>query len=124
MKNTIAFILLLQLTLLPAYAQEDNLRVSPKTCVALKKGKVCYQSIRIRFSAASADDYCLISSESIEPLQCWSGKSDMEMVYRFASDKDIDFTIIDKNKQTVANARVTLVWVYKQTRKKNRWRLF
>ena len=124
MKTTIALVFLMQFAMMPAHAQESELRVTPKTCVALKKGQVCYQSIRIRFSTSTDDDFCLMSSEATEPLQCWSNENDIELVYGFASGKDIEFTMVNKYEQAIAKARVTLVWVYKQSRKKNRWRLF
>lgn len=105
-------------------AQEAVLEVNPKKCIALRKGQVCYQTVKIQFDNPSNSDFCLVMNELPEPLQCWSDSRKAEYSYRIASDSDVEFRMIDRQEQTIATARVSIAWVYKQTRKRYRWRLF
>jgi len=108
----------------PSYGQGNQLRLTPSKCVALKKGQVCYQSIRIRYESLDTQNYCLTVSNQDGPLQCWSSVDLIDYRYRFASKNDLEFKIIDLNEKILATANFNIAWVYKQSRKRNRWRLF
>jgi len=106
------------------WAQESALKITPSKCVALKKGRICYQSLRIQFTPSTTSDFCLKVSDQSEPLECWSNSKAVDFKYRFASSTDLTFEIIDMSNQTLSSATFAVAWVYKQSRKKNRWRLF
>lgn len=104
--------------------QENVLKITPNKCIALKKGQICYQSLRIQFTPATTSEFCLKVSNQSEPLECWSGNEPVEFQYRFASRTDLTFEFIDMRKQIMASATFDVAWVYKHSRKRNRWRLF
>ncbi len=111
-------------TTVHAHSQQAELSVTPKKCVAFKKGQICYQTIRIKFKALVKSDFCLTVDDQPEPLQCWKDSDIASFSYRLASTSGVEFKMVDTNKQTLATARISVAWVYKESRTKNRWRLF
>jgi len=120
----ITLVLLTMLFVSQSHAQDNKLRVTPSKCVALKKGQICYQSIRIRYESLEVRDYCLTVSNRSDPLQCWSDTDMIDYRYRFASSEALEFKIIDANGTPLASANFNVAWVYKQSKIRNRWRLF
>lgn len=118
-------ILLLCILVIPSVkASEVQLTVTPDKCVALRKGQTCYQTLRIEFTASDIGDYCLRIAGQSTTLQCWSGTKSAEYRYELAASRAADFEVIDASQSAVASARVTISWVYKQSRSRSRWRLF
>jgi len=107
-----------------ANAQDAELVVTPKKCVAVRKGNTCYQSVVLSYSASNKADVCLVLEGRDEPLACWNNVADIEFRYRVATDEGAWFHIIDEDEFILASARINVAWVYKSTRKRNRWRLF
>jgi len=108
----------------PALAEETELTITPNKCVALRKGQTCYQSIVVRYNAPDKSDLCLVRDDLTEPLVCWKNITNVEYSYRFVSDKSVWFRIVGVDQTSKASARVNVSWVYKRSRKRNRWRLF
>lgn len=118
-------ILLVCILFIPSVkANEVRLTVTPDKCVALRKGQTCYQTIRIKLTTSNMGDYCIRIAEQATKLQCWNGITSAEYRYELAASRAIDFEVIDTNQSAVASARVTISWVYKQSRSRSRWRLF
>lgn len=118
-------ILLLCILVTPSVnASEVKLTVTPDKCVALRKGQTCYQTLRIKFTSSNIGDYCLGIAGQSKTLQCWSRITSAEYRYELAASEAADFEVIDANQSAVASAKVTISWVYKQTRSRSRWRLF
>lgn len=105
-------------------ADMAQLTVTPDKCVALRKGQVCYQKLRFSFSAASKGNYCLLAGSQSEPLHCWRNESEGGFVHRHSADSAVDFSLVNAQRVPVASTTVTVAWVYKKSRKRNRWRLF
>ncbi len=105
-------------------AEEAKLTIKPKKCVALKKGQICYQTLRFKFESSARGQFCLFARGQDSPLTCWNGQTKMEYRYRMASANDVDYHVNDANGKPVATASVNVAWVYKNSRKRNRWRLF
>lgn len=112
------------LTAANASAQESGLNITPKRCIALKKGQVCYQSLRIQYETTEKSDFCLVVSKQSQPLKCWRDTNFAEYRYRFASNQNLDFSVTDLDGETLSKESVTVAWVYKKSRKRYRWRLF
>lgn len=123
MRIVIAFMLWM-FAVTNAHSQQASLSVAPNKCVALKKGQTCYQSILIQIKITGKSDFCLTVNEQLEPLQCWSDSEVAEFRYSLASSSGVEFKVIDSNKDPLATGQVTVAWVYKRPRKRNRWRLF
>jgi len=107
-----------------AVAEAAVLTVTPSKCVALRKGNTCYQSIVVRFAAEKDSDICLIRDGVAEPLACWEKVASIEYSYKLATDSSVMFHMVDAQQLTIASALVNVAWVYKKSRKRNRWRLF
>jgi hypothetical protein len=120
------FILLIAglLTVPTVKANDTSLSITPDKCVALRKGQVCYQTLRIKFIASTIGDYCLKIVDQPTPLQCWKQVNAADHRHALASNQAVEFEVVDDDLSTVATARVTIAWVYKQSRSRNRWRLF
>ncbi len=107
-----------------AVAKDSILSVVPNKCVALRKGQVCYQTVKFQFQGVSPADYCLVSNRQSEPLRCWTTASSGEYIHKLASDAEVQFQLLKSDLTVVAETKVTIAWVYKQSRSRSRWRLF
>lgn len=102
---------------------DTMLSVKPNKCVAMNKGQLCYQKLRFTFTAP-AGDYCLVSESQKTPLRCWQSVQSGQAVVPFQSDSTQQYQLIDGNLEPVASTSVIVAWVYRKSRKRNRWRLF
>lgn len=107
-----------------ALAEQGLLSAKPNKCVALRKGQVCYQRIRLQFKSMAQGDYCLLADRELTPLRCWTRVSEGKYEYQLASDSEVKFHLLDSASNTVASTQVTVAWVYKKSRKRSTWRLF
>lgn len=105
-------------------AADAVLTVTPDKCVALRKGQVCYQNLRLTFETSRQGDFCLFAADQAQPLQCFSGVSSGEVIYPFASEQAMEFNLTNAESMVLARAEITIAWVYKKSRNRNRWRLF
>lgn len=123
-KSVFALLVAGLLAIPSANASDASLLVTPDKCVALRKGQTCYQTIRIKFITSTIGDYCLKQVGQPTPLQCWKKVNKAEHRYSLAASEAVEFEVADSELATVATAKVTVAWVYKQTRSRSRWRLF
>jgi len=107
-----------------ATADVSELTAKPNKCVALRKGKTCYETIVLLYTATQKSDFCLMLDGEDDPLACWTDTAQAQYRYRLASSTSLEFRIIDSEQAPLAHATVRVVWVYRQPRKRNRWRLF
>jgi len=107
-----------------AVAEDTKLTIKPNKCVALRKGEKCYQSVVLNYSAARKSDVCLIRDDEVNPLICWKNTASAKYRYRIAASKSFWFRIVDSDQSDLASVQFNVAWVYKQSRKRNRWRLF
>jgi len=124
------------LILLPALvsAQEDSFKratitiinVSPEQCVALNKGQVCYQTVTLKWEASTVADYCVHSSQDIEPLACWQNQHEGLLTREIASQDSVVFSLNKTpSNEKLADVTMRVAWVYEQKRRKIiAWRLF
>lgn len=126
MKTLIALVMFFTASLMhkALVAEETLLTVKPDKCVALRKGQVCYQRLRLQFVTPHSGDYCLLASDKITPLRCWRAVNKGRHDYELSSDSAIEFTLTDSNNVPLSKAQVTIAWVYKKSRKRSTWRLF
>jgi len=107
-------------------ADTQQLQARPDKSVSLRQGQVCYQRVRLIWQAATAGDYCLYDASDKQLLKCWSNASSGNTLYSFASQTDRQFHLtLDNDPAPLAQARVTVSWVYKsKSRRRRSWRLF
>lgn len=109
-----------------AKADQVRLTVTPDKCVTLRQGQTCYQTLQIEFEAMTTGDYCLKIVGQPSAIQCWSDVNSAQHRYALASDRAVDFEIVNGEQVTLAAVHVVVSWVYKQSRHRSRsgWRLF
>lgn len=130
-KEWIVFLALLVLSVVKAHASETDsptatLNLKPARCVALHQGQVCYQSLKIYWSAHKTGDYCLHHKDTQTALGCWESAASGEMVYEFSSDRSTALHLVHKvDGQIIAEAIIEVAWVYDSNRRrKSHWRVF
>lgn len=105
---------------------EAELSIHPAHCVALHQGQVCYQNIRIEWSAGQEGDYCLYWALSEQPLQCWDASSAGEFEYDFQSPRSVTFSLrASRPGGGEIDSEMRVAWVHKaRKRRRLNWRLF
>ena len=103
----------------------------PANCIALRHGRTCYATVKLNWSSAIKQDYCIYVKQAetekalLTSLQCWKNSMGSEVIFNFESDKKIEFQLISsKDKQVIAETAVEVSWVHKPTARKRRWRIF
>jgi hypothetical protein len=103
-----------------------QLEVTPKRCIALRKGQKCYLEVTFQWQHPQVSDYCLVNKTTNKNLKCWTNQSTGSFNLDFQSTKSNDFTLRNQNSITdLANVRIDVAWVYKSSKRaKSTWRLF
>lgn len=104
---------------------ETGLTAIPDTCVALREGRSCYADVTINWQQPLSGNYCLRDADTKHIIQCWLRQQHGEFSYAFDSVHTVSFELINSdNGKKIATTQVQLQWVYKNRKKKRRWRLF
>ncbi|MEM5549831.1 DUF3019 domain-containing protein [Pseudoalteromonas sp. NEC-BIFX-2020_002] len=128
----LSLLLLCQLITNNAYAanhtlpNENKLLVTPKRCVALRKGQTCYQQVTFKWHQVELGDYCLVELSTLHKLKCWTKINNGEFSFDFQSDKTRHYAL-RKSKQdsNLATAIITVSWVFESSKRpKSSWKLF
>lgn len=103
-----------------------ELSISPKQCIALHQGQVCYQNVIIEWRADKMGDYCLFSKKLSTPINCWKKSAGGKLVFDFQSAHSVVYQLRQMNNNLdVATAEMTVAWVYgNKKRRRASWRLF
>jgi len=97
----------------------------PKKCVALRKGQICYQTIRVSFSTKHKGDYCIQLNNNEQPIKCWADSDRGRLSFEFESDESGQLRLLNKSGEILATSPITIAWVYKsRSRRRSSWRLF
>jgi len=105
---------------------KPTLTIVPEQCVALLQGQACYVTVDINWQTPEQGNYCLYSSLSNRPIQCWQDKKNGELSQEFVSKNNIKFFLRLKNsKENIANIEINMAWVHKRKgRPRTSWRMF
>ena len=111
-----------------AQASEDitTFTAVPDRCISLHKGQVCYQHTTLRWTSATAANYCLFQQGADQPLQCWENATHGESTLDFQSSIPLTYHLFrEGEKAPVASSTVSVAWVYKTPKRpRGGWRLF
>lgn len=103
-----------------------ELIVTPKPCVALRKGQKCYLEVTFNWQHPKLNNYCLVNVTTKKSLKCWRQQTNGEFSLDFQSELSNDFAL--RQQETVkdlARATIPVAWVYKSSKRaKSTWRLF
>lgn len=128
--NALWLLYLLVILIMPLNGEASEplqvISISPKQCVALNEGSLCYADIEISWSAAERGNYCLFSSEQDNPIQCWEAEYTATIEREIIAMKDLEFYIKRKGKEVIlGKAKLEMAWVYKKNnRSHSKWRMF
>ena len=103
-----------------------QLEVTPKPCVALRKGQKCYLEVTFNWRHPKVSNYCLVNSTTSKTMKCWQQQAKGEFSFDFQSRQSNNF-VLRKQESSIDIARATIpvAWVYKSSkRSKSTWRLF
>jgi len=107
-------------------SQLAQLKVTPKPCVALRKGQKCYLEVTFKWQHPILNDYCLVNSTTNKIMKCWQRKSKGNYSFDFQSKLSNDFALRKHESVTdLAQTTIPVAWVYKSSKRaKSTWRLF
>ena len=103
-----------------------SLTVSPEQCVAMQQGQNCYVAVELFWQAQVEGNYCLYSSATKQPLQCWHNSIDGRLKKEFTTKTNLLFFLKKQNEtHSIATVKVKMAWVHKKKGKpRMSWRLF
>lgn len=106
--------------------QLPQLKVTPKPCVALRKGQKCYLEVTFTWQHPQVSNYCLVNSTTNQEMRCWEQKTKGEYSFDFQSKLSNNFALRNsKSAINIAQATIPVAWVYKSSKRaKSTWRLF
>lgn len=121
--------LLLALLLPPAAqaasADDPQFELKPKSCIAMSKGKDCYGDLVLSWKLYSPRNVCLYLEGRERPIYCWTKRLAGDYSGPFILSKSGQYTLVDvETKEVLFSDSITVTWVYKESRKRRRWRLF
>lgn len=106
----------------------DNARldVTPKRCIALRKGQICYLEVTFHWQHPKMGDYCLLNVTNNKTVKCWQQTKNGQFSFDFQSTMSNDFSLrSQKSGKVHANAHIAVAWVYKSSKRaKSTWRIF
>ncbi|MDP2562928.1 DUF3019 domain-containing protein [Psychrobium sp. 1_MG-2023] len=106
--------------------QPVSMAVSPEQCVTLHQGQDCYVVLSVNWQAPTVANYCLFSSEVLQPLQCWRAQAQGEFKQEIMVRRNIKLALrIQGERDDLADGEVKIAWVYKKKGKpRMSWRMF
>jgi len=127
----LGFFSLFQLAMSSAYAanhshKENELLVTPKRCVALRKGQTCYQQVTFKWHQEELGDYCLVELSELRKVECWTQVNNAEFSFDFQSVSTRHYALRkSKQNNNIATVIITVSWVFESSKRpKSRWKLF
>ena len=107
-------------------ASTKALSVTPKQCIALHKGQLCYLDVTFKWQQPVSGNYCLVNITTDDLVKCWSNREQADLAYDFNAIETHKFALRHSQSDVnIATAQIPVVWVYKSKRRaKSSWRLF
>jgi hypothetical protein len=107
-------------------SQLAQLKVTPKPCVALRKGQKCYLEVTFSWQHPQVSNYCLVNTTTSKTIRCWKQQTKGEFSFDFQSKLSNNFALRNQESTTdIAQATIPVAWVYKSSKRaKSTWRLF
>lgn len=102
-----------------------QLSVMPTSCVALHRGQLCYQRIRLSWFSSDGKRYCLFADDSDVLLYC-SSSSHTVYLHEYSSKSSESYSLrLGDEGPIVSSVNVSTSWVYRTGRRSSSgWRLF
>lgn len=122
-KKTLIFSVLLVSTLSQA---ETHLEAKPSQCVTVREGNSCKATVILSWETDFQGRLCIVQNNQVtEPLYCWQDRLKGQWSWSFSSAEDNTLQIVqDGQSQVLAEAIVSVRWLYKKQSHRSGWRLF
>ena len=105
--------------------QAQTLKLVPNKCVALRKGRKCFATIKVKWRAPIGDEYCLRRLSDKLEINCWSAVEQGAFSYVFSSSSDEHLELVrTKDNLVLAVSKIKVSWVYNSNKRRTRWRVF
>lgn len=106
--------------------QLAQLEVTPKPCVALRKGQKCYLEVTFNWLHPQVNDYCLVNITTNKIIKCWQQQTKGQFSFDFQSKQSNDFALrLPKSTIDLARTQIPVAWVYQSAKRaKSTWRIF
>lgn len=103
-----------------------QLVVTPKPCVALRKGQKCYLKVTFNWQHPNVSNYCLVNLTKNTILKCWQQRDKGEFSFDFQSTLTNEFALrAQESTLDIVQATIPVAWVYQSSKRaKSTWRLF
>lgn len=108
-------------------ANEDHVHfeLKPNSCIAMSKGKDCYGDLVFTWTLQSPRNVCLYQEQIERPIFCWSKRLTGNYSGPFVLSESSKYSLVDvQSKEVLFTDSIAVTWVYKESRKRRRWRLF
>ncbi len=105
--------------------QVKVLKLVPSKCVALRKGRKCFATIKVEWQAPQVGDYCLRRRSDQMEINCWKNTHLGQFKYVFASSIDENLELVRaSDRQPIAVSLIKVSWVHNSKKRRKRWRVF
>jgi hypothetical protein len=102
-----------------------HFELKPNSCIAMSKGKDCYGNLVLSWTLQSPRNVCLYQEQRERPIFCWSKRLTGEYSGPFVLSRSSKYSLVDvENEEVLFTDSIAVTWVYKESRKRRRWRLF
>jgi hypothetical protein len=103
----------------------DYLKIMPNNCVSIAQGRDCYTDIEISWQLSFPKTVCLFKQGVEKSIACWAKANKGTYLLTFVEKKDTRYILVDPaNNEVLFSETMSVTWVYKESRKKRRWRIF
>ncbi|AFT94861.1 signal peptide-containing protein [Alteromonas macleodii str. 'Balearic Sea AD45'] len=113
---------------LPAAADSTHygqFELKPTSCVVIAKGKNCYGDMVFSWTLQAPRNVCLYQENKERPIFCWSKRETGDFSGAFVLSKTSSYSLVDiESKEVLFTDAIVVTWVYKESQKRRRWRLF
>ena len=104
-----ALFLALHKVTLGAEAQSYSLTASPLVCVTLGGDTPCEMSLDLAWTAAAADDLCLVLLNTGTVLECWKQARQGRHTLEYTSLQNVALQLIDEEAQVLDEVEIKVV---------------
>lgn len=106
-------------------ANNNFLKITPNNCVSISKGRNCFADLEISWELRSPTNVCLYELGVKKPMQCWTKALKGKYSFSFVAKVDTEYLLVDSSiGEVLINEVMFVTWVYQESRKKRRWRVF
>ncbi|MCI2283227.1 DUF3019 domain-containing protein [Colwellia sp. MSW7] len=114
----------------PVVNDNIELRLQPQQCVTLRQGRDCFATIKVQWQKTMPQSLCLYQvnkklNDQRRQLKCWENNHQGQINIEFESSETIIYQLrTQQGDRLVAQTKVVVSWLHKNTTRRRHWRLF